>query len=139
VIRGFFASDLPFVPGRIFVLSAADRLIDVDLLVDTGARLSVLRHAAAGALGIDIERELARAPRDIGVGIGGSEEFLRIRIGLVLPDDSFGDRTFRPVFRVALADSQPGLPSLLGMDLLSAFDLRISRAHERVEMAPASR
>lgn len=113
-----------------------DATAQFDALIDTGSTLTVFRRSVLEELGLDPERDLAGRPRDRGVGVGGVEEYVRVRARLSFVDDDEGDATALDFFvRVALADdSAAALPSLIGMDLLSGFRVLVSVPEGRVEL-----
>jgi hypothetical protein len=88
------------------------------------------------ALELDPDRDLADRPRDQASGVGGIEEYVRVRAHLHFPDGEDAGAMPLDVFvRVALSDNRAAaLPSLLGMDLLSGFRLLVSVPEDRVEM-----
>ena len=128
MIKGFFVNESPILRLTIAVPRRTASVAHCDALIDTGSTLTVLRRSVLGDLGLDPDRDLADRPRDQGTGVGGTEEYVRVRARLSFPDDADSAATPLDFFvRVALADDQPrGLPSLVGMDLLSGYRVVVS-------------
>jgi predicted aspartyl protease len=125
MIRGYFAGPAgrrrPFIEARVAISPAGPR-IDLEFLLDTGADRTYLQRRAAERLGIDLEALPTRRSR----GVGGTAP--AALVGAVL---TLGSRHFQIMLRVLMDHdplqeaSQPGVPSVIGGDILAHFGLYI--------------
>lgn len=134
MIRGFIRDEQPFV-GAVISLPRASAAVPVDLLVDTGSHLTVLNRAVFDALGVDPVAQLPAARRVTAAGIGGSEDYLRVR---VIINFVTADPTLRPYpIWVAVPVVRDAMhTSILGMDVIVDFRLTVSVREDHVELEP---
>lgn len=134
MIRGFIRDEQPFVSAVISLPRAAEA-VPVDLLVDTGSHLTVLNRSVFDALGVDPVAQLPAARRVRAVGIGGSEEYLRVRviISFVAADPRL--RAY-PIWVAVPLRPDAGHRSILGMDAIVDFRLTVSVREDRVGLEP---
>lgn len=136
IIRGFFNGRNPFVRAVISLPDTPDRVSVVDLAVDTGSSLTVLRRSAIDNLGVDFSTAFEDRPRESARGIGGREEYVRLRVNLRFIDSvPAPERPYTVFVRVALTpDDAESVPSLLGMDVMDSFRLTVFAAENRVDL-----
>jgi hypothetical protein len=134
LIRGFIRDEQPFV-GAVIALPRASAAVPVDLLVDTGSHLTVLSRAVFEALGVDPVAQFPMARRVRAAGIGGSEDYLRVR---VIISFATADPALRPYpIWVAVPVVRDAMhTSILGMDAIVDFRLTVSVREDRVELEP---
>jgi hypothetical protein len=103
------------------------------MLVDTGSHLSVVSREVFDSPGVDLSR-LSAARRVRAVGIGGSQEYLRVRLTISFPT-STPERRPMPIW-VSVPVASGSAESILGMESLAAFRLTVSAGEDRVELEP---
>lgn len=134
MIRGFIRDEQPFV-GAVISLPRASAAVPVDLLVDTGSHLTVLNRAVFDALGVDPVAQLPAARRVRAVGIGGPEDYLRIRITMSFVTADPPLRPY-PIWVAVPVAREARYASILGMDVIVDFRLIVSVREDRVELEP---
>jgi hypothetical protein len=136
LIRGYFLNDSPFVAASVAIPRLTDRSSTVEFLIDTGAQFSVLHRDVLAALNIELQ-SLADRPTDTAQTYGGPVEYIRVRVNMTFEEQDGHTVTFTVFMRIA-PESDARLPSVLGMDVLSDFDLLMSRRTDRVELRQGS-
>jgi len=107
--------------------------------VDTGSAVSVLQLPDLERLGIDVARHFADRPVEHHGGVGGVSRFLLAVANLDFDESTGGSIRYRFPVRLAAGLSEIPLPSVLGMDFLGLFDLRVARLSNVVSLEHPSR
>ena len=136
IIRGFFKGSNPFVSAEISLPDIPGQASLVEMALDTGSSLTVLRRSVIDNLGVDVSTDFADRPRESARGIGGREEYVRLRVNLRFIDSvPAPERPYTVFVRVALTpDDAESVPSLLGMDVMDSFRLTVFAAENRVDL-----
>lgn len=112
---------------------------ETELLLDTGSQLTIIRRTVIERLGLDLDQDVADRPRELGLGVGGELRLVRLRVQLAFPESDSPSRAYTVFARASLErDRGAGLPSLLGMDVLSSFKLTVSERESLVQLEPSS-
>ena len=102
-------------------------------MVDTGSHFTVLQYEVVEALGA-VDR-IGALPQEPGRGFGGASMLSVIRAELAFVED---ESRFRLYLRaMSHPNALENLPSVLGMDFISAFRLTIARRDNLVLLDPA--
>lgn len=133
MIRGYFSTTgsrrRPFIHSLFEFPTLANRSLDVELLVDTGADRTSLAPLDARRLAARLGVDISALPQgDPSTGVGGPMETRTIEAVLTL------DRFSTPITLTILEPRDPFLPipSLLGRDILFRFMLIVEQRTDRV-------
>jgi len=133
LIRGFITDTRPFVRVLISV-PRSTVAVPVDMLLDTGSHLSVVSRDVLDGLGVDLSR-LSTARRIRAVGIGGSQDYYRLRLMMSFPTSSTEPHPL-PVWVSVPISTDLRADSIIGMEALVNFRLTIAASEDRVELEP---
>jgi len=127
MIRGYFytigAIRRPFISARFQFPTLNNRLLGVELLVDTGADRTILSPGDAERLGIDITTLASGTP---STGVGQRPVPTRtIQAALIL-------QPLLIPLTLTIPETPNPIPSLLGRDILSHFALFMEERTSRV-------
>ncbi len=114
-----------YLTGRLYLPPPVDAYLDISFLVDTGAQRTILMPVDV-LRAPDLLSRLAVSPSPIPLkGIGGVMQPLRTAVGLGFAHDDGTTTGF--AFNILLSADQSlvGMPSLLGLDILSHGNLRL--------------
>ncbi len=107
----------------------------MELLVDTGSHLTILPRSIFDALGADSAPLLTSSRRVRGVGIGGSQDYARVRAAIAFSHANPPLRPF-PIWVAVPVQPDHRLGPVLGMDLLADFRLVVAIREGQVELDP---
>lgn len=136
MIHGFFVGENPNFEAIVTVPRLNSPSRRVDFAIDTGAEISIVQQRDAGALGFSVDPN-ATVPQERHIGVGGRTNFVRETAIVSVTCADGTRRLYSVVFRVSVDSGESSrLPSLLGMDFISHFQLTVSYRESRVELEP---
>lgn len=104
------------------------------MLLDTGSHLSVVGREVFDDLGVDLS-ELSTARRVRAVGIGGSQDYIRLRLTIRFPTAEPEPRAL-PIWVSVPLVAGVRADSIIGMEALVNFRLTVAASEGRVELEP---
>ena len=126
MIRGYFyrmdATSRPFSSARFQFPTLNNRLLGVELLVDTGADLTILSPQDAQRVGIDITTLPVGSP---GIGVGGQAPTRVVEAVLTIGN-------FSTLLNLPIPVTPNPIPSLPGREILGHFALFMEERTQRV-------
>lgn len=132
MIRGFFVGESPFVRVRVSLPQLSMRDAETDLLIDTGSHVTVFQRNVLESLDVAADAVVALPPSS-SRGFGGAAELVAARARLAFIGD---ERIFSLRAALSTKPNEGDLPSVLGMDFISAFRLTVSMTENLVELQP---